>query len=107
MTVPVTSTRWSREIGPLSDARDFWVRAAEGDVRLTHLVTGGDASGKDVVEAYEHAFELRSSWRERSSVRDHLTDLSILCRDGGLRAEIDFVRTNLDEWIERSLGQHD
>ena len=92
-------------VGPLSDARDFWVRAAEGDVRLTHLMTGGAVAADDVVAAYVHAFELRSSWRERSSVRDHLTDLSVLCRDDGLRQQIDFVRTHLDEWIERNLGR--
>jgi hypothetical protein len=95
------------DIGPWSDARDFWARAAVGDVRLTHLIIGGDVSWKDVAEAYVHAFEMRSSWRERSSVRDHLADVAELCREDRLRSQINDVRSHLDEWIERTLGEAD
>jgi tetratricopeptide (TPR) repeat protein len=90
---------------------DFWQRAAAGDAALTRLVTGElskevpdlDARVREATTKYSEAFELRSSWRERDSVLEHIRDLTAL--SGG--ATSDALGTLLEKLLDaiEKLGQ--
>ena len=83
---------------------DFWQRAAIGDKMLTLLVTSPAEVIEDVVTNYCTAFELRSSWRERSSVLDHIRDLIALA-EGTKREKLETLLDALITTIHERLGQ--
>ena len=83
---------------------DFWQRAALGDKMLTLLVTSPTAVIEDVVTSYCEAFELRSSWKERSSVLDHIRDL-IALSEGTKGEKLETLLDELITTIHVRLGQ--
>lgn len=101
------------------DRNNFWAWAVEGDRLLTDLVLSHaepevarrapTPTVADIAEAYGQAFGLRSTWRERASVLDHvldLHDLSDLANDGqALRAELAALTTALEHEVMRRVGQ--
>ncbi len=83
---------------------DYWEAAAAGDRLLTRLLArrpGDDPSAvtAEMVGAYERAFGLRSSWRERASSIDHLCDLrDLLGDDDARRDQLSEAIAALDRW---------
>ena len=83
---------------------DFWTRAGRGDLLLTELIAARKPAdcarlGTGMVEAYELAFEGRSTYSERSSVLDHLQDLAdLLAGDDPRRAELVRGLAGLQRW---------
>jgi hypothetical protein len=71
-----TDIAWAAD--PPPEAETFWDRARTGDDLLTSGIVSGQLDGTALVDAYDDAFRLRSSERERASVVDHLHDLADL-----------------------------
>ena len=106
----------------------FWQRAAFGDGELTRMLCDGGATTdvtawygpapglpselldartapeERVARLYARAFELRSSWKERSSVLDHLRDL-ISLTEGERQAAFVGVLDRLLDAIRDITGQ--
>ena len=85
-------------------ANDFWARVADGDARLTALMTATTSDemkefAAATVGRYLDAFGRRSTFAERYSSIDHLQDLSDLLDDGDERTQFlhDCLK-GLDEW---------
>jgi hypothetical protein len=94
-----------------AEAEDFWTRTREGDRLVTALLLGDDdeattATGMArLVLAYERAFALRSSPRERASVTDHLIDLAdLLPSDHRLAAPLRDAHERLRGWGTQDTG---
>jgi beta-lactamase superfamily II metal-dependent hydrolase len=90
--------------GVSSHGQDFWARVALGDRALTRLMLAGDQAERDsatksLLNHYREAFRGRSTYAERSSSVDHLSDLREVLPDNDERKPcLDGVLKELNPW---------